>query len=82
MAVYEEPSTYICRVQSLCKSLGEKVSAKPPQNQREILLPIIPPPMSKTTRRGLSQVEKGMVIALFGSFAKSLLLVLLQAALG
>ena len=70
------------QLQSLCKSLSEKVRAKPPQNQRELLLPITPPPMGKTTRRELSQVEKGMVIALFGSFAKSLLLVLLQAALG
>ena len=48
-----------------CKSLGEKVRAKPPQNQHELLLPITPPPMGKTTRRKLSQIEKGMIITLF-----------------
>ena len=70
-------------VQSLCKSLGEKVYVKPPQNQRdELLLPITPPPLGKTACRELSQVEMGMIIALFWFFAKSLLLVLLQTALG
>ena len=34
----------MCTPQSLCKSLGEKVRAKLPQNHRdEILLPITPP---------------------------------------
>ena len=57
----------------LCKSLGEKVRAKPPQNQRdELLLPITPPPMGKTARRELSQVEKGMIIALFWFFSQNL----------
>ena len=39
--------------------------------------------MGKTTRRELSPIEKGMIIAFFWVFsAKSLLLVSLQAALG
>ena len=58
-------------VQSLCKSLGEKVRAKPPQNQRDkLLLPITTPPMGKTARRELSQVENSMIIALFWFFRK------------
>ena len=53
-----------CTVPMQC--LGGKVRAKPPQNQRdELLPPITPPPMGKTTRRELSQIEKGMIIALF-----------------
>ena len=59
------------QLQSLCKSLGEKVRAKPPQNQcDELLLSITPPPMGKTTHHELSQVEKGMIIALFWFFRK------------
>ena len=69
-------------VQSLCKSLREKVRAQPPEKYHELLLPITPPPMGKTIRRELSPVEKGMIIPLFGFFAKSLLFVSLQAALG
>ena len=58
-------------IQSLCKSLGEKVRAKPPQNHTdELLLAITPPPMGKTTRRELSPIEKGMIIAFFWFFRK------------
>ena len=54
-------------IQSLCKSLGEKVRAQPSQNHRgEIILPI----MGKNILRELSLVEKGMVIALFWFFRK------------
>ena len=70
-------------LQSLCKSLGEKVRTKPLQNHTdELLLGITSPSMGKTTRRELSPIKKGMVIAFFWFFAKSLLLVSLQAALG
>ena len=50
-----------------------KRAVQPPQNQRdELLLPITPPPMGKTTRRELFQVEKGMIIALFWFFSQNL----------
>ena len=60
--------------QSPSKSLREKVCTKPPQNHRDDLLPFTPPPMGKNTRRKLSLIEKGTVIALFRFFAKSPLL--------
>ena len=63
-------SAHVPKIQSLCKSLREKVRAQPPQNHHELLLPIHPPPMGKTTRRELSPVEKGMVIAFFWFFCK------------
>ena len=65
---------------------GEKVHTKLPQNHRDELLPITPPPMGKNTRRELSLVGKGMAIALFWFFLSKisivLLLVPLQAVLG
>ena len=58
-------------IQSLRKSFGEKVRGKPPQNHPdELLLAITPPPMGKTTRRELSPIEKGMIIAFFWFFRK------------
>ena len=58
-------------LQSLCKSLREKARTQPPeQYHHELLLPITPPPMGKTTRRELSRVEKGMIIAFFWGFRR------------
>ena len=52
--------------QSLCKSLGEYDGTEPSQNHwEELLLAIAPPPMGKTTRRELSLIGKGMVVAFF-----------------
>ena len=56
-------------IQSLYKSVGEKVRAKLPQNNHELLLAITPP-MGKTTRRELSPIEKGMVVAFSWVFRK------------
>ena len=58
-------------LQSLCKSLREKARTQPPeQYHHELLLPITPPPMGKTTRRELSRFEKGMIIAFFWGFRR------------
>ena len=55
------------------KSLSEKVHAKTPQNHTdELLLAITPPPMGKTTRRELSPIEKGMIIAFFWFFFRKI----------
>ena len=58
------------KLQSLCKSLREKVRAQPPEKYHELLLPITPPPMVKTTRRELSPVEQGMIIVFVWFFRK------------
>ena len=52
------------------QSLREKVRAQPPEKYHELLLPITPPLMGKTTRHKLSPVEKGMIIAFFWFFRK------------
>ena len=70
-AAKESLPVEICTVQSLCKSLREKVRAQPPEKyHHELLLPITPPAMGKTTHRKLSPVEKGMIIAFFLVFRK------------
>ena len=64
--------TFYIYIQSLCKSLREKVRAQHPEEYHELLLSITPPPMGKTTRRELSRVEKGMIITFFWFFSQNL----------